>query len=177
MLVFIDRCLHINDTRPRLFNRLLGVCSGMRTFRVDQQLSRPCYSSFCSRPHRQVPSETHLSRQSVTGAYEYDSQRQMVNDLCEYEKERMENVKRNHAKLVELGLEAPACEKPIKKRCVTSHAPKSGSGVTATLENASLWFGMSVSHTPARSHSTIRSRGTPSLSSTTMAKCSGKLQG
>ena len=28
----------------------------------------------------------------------------------------MENVKRNHAKLVELGLEGPVCEKSIKKR-------------------------------------------------------------
>ena len=48
----------------------------------------------------------------------------MADDLCEYEKQRMENVKRNHAKLVELGLEAPVREKPIKKRRVTSHAPK-----------------------------------------------------
>ena len=48
----------------------------------------------------------------------------MADDLCKYEKQRLENVKRNHAKLVELGLEAPVCEKPIKKRRVTSHAPK-----------------------------------------------------
>ena len=47
----------------------------------------------------------------------------MVDDLCEYEKQRMENVKRNHAKLVELGLEAPVCVRS-QKRCVTSHAPK-----------------------------------------------------
>ena len=69
----------------------------------------------------------------------------MADDLCEYEKQRMENVKRNHAQLVELGLEAPVREKPIKKRCVTSHAPKvreqrggPTANPTATLENASL---------------------------------------
>ena len=46
----------------------------------------------------------------------------MADDLCEYEKQRMENVKRNYAQLVELGLETPVREKPIKKRRVTSHA-------------------------------------------------------
>ena len=48
----------------------------------------------------------------------------MVNDLCEYEKRRMENIKRNRARLAELGLEAPMREKAIKKRRVTSRAPK-----------------------------------------------------
>ena len=49
----------------------------------------------------------------------------MADGLCEYEMQRMKNVERNHAKLVELGLEAPVCAKPIKKRRirVTSHAP------------------------------------------------------
>jgi len=49
----------------------------------------------------------------------------MVNGLCEYETQRMENVKRNRARLVELGLEAPTREKAIKKRRVTARvAPK-----------------------------------------------------
>ena len=48
----------------------------------------------------------------------------MVNDLCEYEKRRMENIKRNRARLAELGLEAPMRERAIKKRRVTSRAPK-----------------------------------------------------
>ena len=56
-----------------------------------------------------LSSETHLSRQSVTGAY--DSQRQMADDLCEYEKQRMENVKRTMQSSLKAGriggLEAP----------------------------------------------------------------------
>ena len=103
----------------------------------------------------------------------------MVNGLCEYETQRMENVKRNRARLVELGLEAPTREKAIKKRRVTARvAPKvrERRGSNATLENVSLLFGMRGNHTPARSQSTIRSRTTPSLSSTTMAKNNGKLR-
>ena len=46
----------------------------------------------------------------------------MVNDLCEYKKRRMENIKRNRARLAELGLEAPMREKAIKKRYVTARA-------------------------------------------------------
>ena len=48
----------------------------------------------------------------------------MADDLCEYEKRRMENIKRNRARLAELGLEAPMRERAIKKRRVTSRAPK-----------------------------------------------------
>ena len=48
-------------------------CSGMRTFRVDQiadcnSRAQMLFIFLSSRPHRQVPSETHLSCQSVTGA-------------------------------------------------------------------------------------------------------------
>ena len=41
----------------------------------------------------------------------------MVNGLCEYETQRMENVKRNRARLVELGLEAPKVRERRGSHC------------------------------------------------------------
>jgi hypothetical protein len=87
----------------------------------------------------------------------------MVNDLCEYEKRRMENIKRNRARLAELGLEAPMRERAIKKRRVTSRAPKVrewrgshgqiGKRVFVVWNTWEPYTGTVTKHDPFKSHS------------------------
>ena len=106
----------------------------------------------------------------------------MVNDLCEYKKRRMENIKRNRARLAELGLEAPMREKAIKKRYVTARAaPKVrerrgshshiGKRVFVVWNEWEPYTGTVTKHDPFKSIPLCRV-----MSSTTMAKNSGKLQ-
>ena len=88
----------------------------------------------------------------------------MVNSLCEYETQRMENVKRNRARLVELGLEAPTREKAVKKRRVTARvAPKVrerrgshghiGKRVFVVWNTWEPYTGTVTKHDPFKSHS------------------------
>eukprot|EP00966_Prymnesium_polylepis_P332441 7387941-Prymnesium_polylepis.1 len=84
----------------------------------------------------------------------------MVNDLCEYEKRRMENVKRNYERLAELGLEAPM-RKAIKKRRVTAPKVRERRGSHGHIEKRvfvvwNAWepyTGMVTKHDPFKSNS------------------------